>query len=291
MDLKSFVLGTKVAGGGGITPTGTINITQNGTTDVSTYAEANVNVQPDLESKSITITENKTTLVQPTEGKDGLSSVSITTNVAGDPSAYFNTTVNDQGSGPDTPGWHKIIKQIPDNITITGSSLYYFFKNCPCVPNFTLSGNLYSASSLFQYADSSNHKLVLPSFTFDGGFSSMSYWFSNSYFTELDLTTLGTFNTALDMKYMFYFCTSLKKINLSNLYCSNSNVNATGMFQGCMNIEEIDMSSFDFTKIASSGNMFNNVPTNCLIYVKDQTQVDWFTTNFPSLTNVQIKGA
>ncbi len=43
MDLFSYLLGKK-AGGGGVTPTGTINITENGTVDVTNYATANVSV-------------------------------------------------------------------------------------------------------------------------------------------------------------------------------------------------------------------------------------------------------
>lgn len=62
---------------GGITPTGTKNITQNGTHDVTQYASANVNVQPNLQSK--TATQNGT--VTPDQGYDGLSSVVV--NVSG----------------------------------------------------------------------------------------------------------------------------------------------------------------------------------------------------------------
>lgn len=58
---------------GGITPTGTKNITQNGTHDVTQYASANVNVQPNLQSK--TATQNGT--VTPDTGYDGLSSVLV----------------------------------------------------------------------------------------------------------------------------------------------------------------------------------------------------------------------
>lgn len=58
---------------GGITPTGTKQITQNGTHDVTQYASANVNVQPTLQSK--TVTQNGT--VTPDQGYDGLSSVVV----------------------------------------------------------------------------------------------------------------------------------------------------------------------------------------------------------------------
>lgn len=61
----------------GIHPTGTKNIAQNGTHDVTQYASANVNVQPNLQSK--TATQNGT--VTPDQGYDGLSSVVV--NVSG----------------------------------------------------------------------------------------------------------------------------------------------------------------------------------------------------------------
>ncbi len=64
-----------------VIPSGTEQITANGVYDVSGKANANVNVEPNLEQKTVTITENGTTEVTPTSGKDGMSKVIINANV------------------------------------------------------------------------------------------------------------------------------------------------------------------------------------------------------------------
>ena len=64
-----------------IIPSGTLQITDNGAKDVTNYKNVNVNVEPNLEQKTVTITENGTTEVTPTSGKDGMSKVTVTTNV------------------------------------------------------------------------------------------------------------------------------------------------------------------------------------------------------------------
>jgi len=61
---------------GGTAPSGTINITENGTHNVANYASANVNVQPTLQSKTFTPTAAGATIT-PDTGNYGLSSVTI----------------------------------------------------------------------------------------------------------------------------------------------------------------------------------------------------------------------
>lgn len=63
------------------TPTDSINIVSNGTTNVQNYASAIVNVQPNLQAKSTTIASNGTINISPDTGYDGLQSVQVTTNV------------------------------------------------------------------------------------------------------------------------------------------------------------------------------------------------------------------
>ena len=64
-----------------VIPSGTLQITANGAKDVTNYKNVNVNVEPNLEEKTVTVTTNGTTEVTPSSGKDGISKVTINTNV------------------------------------------------------------------------------------------------------------------------------------------------------------------------------------------------------------------
>lgn len=83
--------------GGGSTPTGTIQITSNGTHDVSAYASANVAVptgSTPTGTKQISITENGTT----TEDVSAYANAEITVNVAGSSSSNkYTGTVTLEG--------------------------------------------------------------------------------------------------------------------------------------------------------------------------------------------------
>ena len=76
-------------GGGGSATLINKSVSANGTYNASSdnadgYKKVTVDVQPDLQSKSVTIQQNGQTTVSPDQGKDGLSSVGVTVNVQPD---------------------------------------------------------------------------------------------------------------------------------------------------------------------------------------------------------------
>ena len=213
MDVTSYLLG-KNAGGGGSTINNqnkSVSITENGSTSVTAdegytglgTVSITANVQPDLESKSVTITENTTTTITPTTGKDGLSSVEITTNVGGGSSDYFNDFIN--SSGESGTGLARLVKNIPNDITIQTNTLSYCFKGATAlrkVPLFDMSN--------VQYANS-------------------------MFYSCQTLTSIPAYNTSslINAREMFYMCVNLTTIPVFNFASISGTNSLTDIFGSC----------------------------------------------------------
>lgn len=77
-----------------VIPSGTVQITENGTIDVSNYANANVNVpSKEEQTKTVTITSNGSQIVKPDSGKL-LSEVTVITNVSGEQPQLHAPTIS-----------------------------------------------------------------------------------------------------------------------------------------------------------------------------------------------------
>lgn len=137
---------------------------------------------------------------------------------------------------------------------------------------------------------SSLTNIQLPNFigekvrNFDGVFSGCSAIDTS---ISLPLFTASYDADLINMTYAFYNCSSVKYIMLPKL-SPNGNKIMNHVFDGCSNLEIIDMRSFNFENVTSYTDMLNKVPTTCQIIVKNDEQKNWFNTNFSSYTNIVI---
>jgi len=88
------------------------------------------------------------------------------------------------------------------------------------------------------------------SFTIDTGYCLFQ---NNTNLKELGFT-LNTSNVT-DMTSMFYGCTNLKELDLSNFNTSNV-TDMSGMFRSCSSLISLDISNFDVSNLKSTINMF-----------------------------------
>ena len=118
--------------------------------------------------------------------------------------------------------------------------------------------------------------------------TTMSYMFYTC--NSLANVILSNTNTSkvTEMISMFYNCYNLTTLNLSSFDTSNVS-NMSGMFYYCADLTSLDLSNFTFSKVTNSSSMFENVPSDCLIKVKDETAKSFVLSARSDLTNVQIK--
>lgn len=177
----------------------------------------------------------------------------------------------------------------------------------------------FDTSFLSQFIFSENRLLeTLDLSTFNtSNFINMNYMLaSNSKLKSVNITGFNTsnVNTAEQMFGYCPFLTAIKGLNsltfenLTNAYsmfngdsgltvidlssfAPKNSFGCNAMFAGCSSLKKLNLSSLDFSKISSSSDMFTDVPTDCEILVKDETAKSWLNTNFPTMTNVNIKTA
>lgn len=217
---------------------------------------------------------------------------------------YFNTTYTYSPS-QQKPSYANMIKKLPP-LTIVNGNATNLISNCgnnqivgAGVEELPIITNL-NEITIFSGTFAACKKITKADFnysTFSTLITNMKAMFDYcSALEEVDMSTLGNITTDLNCANMFIRCTNLKKINLCNFNPTGNTDNIKNMFSYCTSLEELDVSSMDFSLFADISLFFgasatNNLPDNCLIYVKDQTQKTLVETAVPRLTNVKVKGA
>ena len=236
--------------------------------------------EPNLQSKSITITENGTQNVTADEGYDGLSDVSVTTNVQSSdvPEVFSKTGANLSNNNYGNTSlifWIKelpraIIKQISDVIRYT-YPIYLFsgmryYNGILDLRDFdtnhtTCDSFRYMFSYLsYDVTKNNNTQIIFPE-NFGPYNGNLSYTFDHIRLNSLDLTNMAT-NNVSNMQYMFNNST-IQNLNLSNFKILR-NVDMESMFQ-YFTTNVLDISSFDSSKIISIYNMFRYAYINQII--------------------------
>ncbi len=220
-------------------PTGTIEITENGTHNVKDKEFANVNVQPALQEKTVTITENGTTITQNDSEYDGLSKVTSIVNVPkpelGEKTISTNGTYNSSDDSLD--GYSKVIVNVPEKQlgtkTITSNGLYK-------ATDDNLDG--YSEVNVeTSGVDINNYFITSPTIT------------NESYLLNKLIKNIPMIDTSnvTYMTYMFYYCASLKTIPLLD---TSNVINMGYMFYGCKSLQEIPV--LNTSKVTNMWYMF-----------------------------------
>ena len=106
--------------------------------------------------------------------------------------------------------------------------------------------------------------------------STCSMFYECSSLTKMDLSNFNT-NNVTNMRCMFYGCSSLTKIDLSN-FNTNNVTDMLGMFKECASLTNIDLSNFNTNKVTNMASMFYGCSS--------LTNIDLSNFNTDNVTNL-----
>lgn len=292
---------------------GALNIEENGTYlaknyNVDGFKEINVNVLSNFEE--LIVNEDKKTYIA--EENKGYNKVIV------DCTYYwwYDHIIKDY------PTFETYVKHIPDVFDFENiANIPYFFSNLKMETlniNFINTSTLSNIRGLIGNNSTGNNVLKVVNFI---NFDTSNISIIDQLFVRCSALTnmIGfenlNFAKVIDMQQMFQGCTNLKKIIFKNtpltkvrnmtgcferctslteidlsMFTGENTTNITYLFTGCSSLMNINLSNFDFSHITNYSNAFNNVPDNCYILCKDETNKNWIMEKFTNLINVHYVG-
>lgn len=233
-----------------IIPSGSQSITENGTYDVTNKASASVNVQPSLETKSVTITNNGTTTVNKSSDKDGMTSVEVTTNVQPNLQSKSVTIVENKTTNISADSGYDGLSSVSVTTNVPG-----------IIPTGTISITENGVVDVTNYASADIDVQGGTQFTISTGTSAQE----GGYLALLDQVP-SAIVSGTSLEYAF---ASYKGNNIPRLIGTENVIIMDSMFQYAKNISSLDVSYFDTSNVERMSQMFRGDGTAINFYSLD----------------------